>query len=65
MRKITTCIILVLFLILFSIVVSADMLEIKEITVEVNGDREGSADENGGSIDIPPDSIIQLKIKSL
>jgi hypothetical protein len=53
-----------LFVILLAMSVSAEsMLEISEVTVKVDGDKQ-SADENGGSIDVQPDSTLSLKIKA-
>ncbi|MBW2972269.1 hypothetical protein KY359_04505 [Candidatus Woesearchaeota archaeon] len=62
MSKTATCIIFVLFLVLLSAVATADMLEISDVTVEVDDDKQ-SADENGGTIDILPDSTLTLKVK--
>ncbi len=63
MRKFAKCMALMLFLVLLSAAVSAaSMLEISDLTAEVDGDRQ-SADENGGTIDVIPDSLLVLKIK--
>ena len=62
MRKLAICIVLTLFLVLFAAAVSADKLEISELTVEVDGDRQ-SADENGGTVDIIPDSTLKLRVE--
>jgi len=64
MRKITAFIALALFLVLLSISVSAaSMLEIKEVTVKVDGNRESAADESGGTIKVPPASTLNMKVK--
>ena len=52
----------ILVLMLAGAVSAQSMLDITDITVKVNGDRQ-SADENGGTIDVPPDSTLDLKIK--
>ena len=63
MRKIMSLIVFVFILALFSGAVSAtSMLEISEVTVKVDGDTQ-SADENGGTIKVTPDSTLSLKIK--
>lgn len=53
---------LLLFVIILSAIVLADSkLEITELVVKVNGDRE-SADESGGTIKVPPASTLNLKV---
>jgi hypothetical protein len=61
--KSTAFIALALFLIVLSFSVSASMLEIKEVTVKVNGERESAADESGGTIKVPPSSTLSMKVK--
>jgi hypothetical protein len=52
-----------LFLMLFAGAASAaSMLEITDVTIKVNDDKQ-SADEAGGTINIVPDSTLSLKIK--
>ncbi|MBU2561059.1 MAG: hypothetical protein KKD17_02095 [Nanoarchaeota archaeon] len=62
MRKLAICMILTLFLVLLSAVATADMLEITDVIVKVDDDKQ-SADENGGTIKITPDSTLSLKVK--
>ena len=63
MRKLTVCTVLALFLLLFSTAVAAQsMLEITDVVVEVDDDKQ-SANEGGGTIDILPDSVLSMKIE--
>jgi hypothetical protein len=62
MKKHALCIIITLFLVMFSAFAAADMLEITEVTIEVDDDKQ-SADEGGGTIDILPDSTLTLKVE--
>ncbi len=63
MRKIITVLfVLSLFVLLASSVLADSKLKITDITVKVNGDRK-SADENGGTIKVPPESRLTLKVR--
>ncbi len=63
MRKIMSLVVFALILVMFAGVAAAtSMLEISEVTVEVDDDRQ-SADESGGTIKVTPDSTLSLKIK--
>jgi hypothetical protein len=55
--------IMALFLVFFSAAaMAADMLEISDVRVEVDDDKQ-SANEGGGSIDITPESKLTLKVE--
>jgi hypothetical protein len=55
--------IITLFLVLFAASASAaTMLELKDVRIEVDGDKQ-SANEGGGSIDITPDSKLTMKVE--
>jgi hypothetical protein len=63
MRKLAVYMVLTLFLLLFSTAVAAQsMLEITDVVVEVDDDKQ-SANEAGGTIDILPDSVLEMKIE--
>lgn len=63
MRTTSLLIIIVLLLAIFSAsAMAASMLEFKDITVEVDGDRQ-SANEGGGTIKVTPESKLVMKIK--
>ena len=62
MKNYTLSMMIVILLVMFSAVAAADMLEITNVVVEVDNDKQ-SADENGGTIKIIPDSKLTLKVE--
>jgi hypothetical protein len=63
MKRIALLVVLTLFLAAISgTAMAASMLEIAEVTAKVDSDKQ-SADENGGTIDVIPNSTLSLKIK--
>jgi len=63
MRKLVFCMILAILLLSVTVMAADDKLQIKEVTVYINGSRESSADETGGTINVPPESTLKLKVK--
>ena len=63
MKKIILVLVVFLILLFSNIVFAASKLEIKDVIIEIDGDKDSSANEAGGSFKVKPGSKVEVQVK--